>query len=121
MADKILKGNLGAYKGALLENMVAISFNNYDMSSYYFHTPSGSPELDFIYTNLNGEATIVECKSTNRRATSMMFVLANPKRFGQHKAIKIADNNVGIGDGYKTYPIYALEFLLKRRSDKLNS
>lgn len=57
---------------------------------------------------------IVECKSTNNRATSMKFVLANPKRFGCHEAIKYADTNIGGGDGFKTYPLYALGFLKKK-------
>lgn len=109
-AAQVLQGNLSAYKGAIAENMVAASFAAEDSNLYYYHAPNGSPELDFIY-NKNGVPTIVECKSTNGRATSMKYVLADPKKYGVHPAVKIADTNVGVGPGYKTYPIYALGFL----------
>ncbi len=107
---KILNGDLGAYKGAIAENMVAAAFAKEGRSLYYYHAPSGSPELDFLYEE-NGETVIVECKSTNNRATSMKFVLANQKKYGVHPAIKIADANVGGGEGFCTYPLYYLGFL----------
>ncbi|MBQ6462146.1 MAG: ATP-binding protein [Pseudobutyrivibrio sp.] len=113
--QQILAGNLGSYKGAIAENMVASAFTVNGIGLYYFHTPSGSPELDFLFEN-NGETTIVECKSSNTRSTSMKFVLANPKRFGKHPAIKFADTNVGEGDGFYTYPLYAVGFI-KRNTD----
>lgn len=107
---QILEGNLSSYKGAIAENMIASAFTVNNISLYYFHAPSGSPELDFLFEN-NGETTIVECKASNTRSTSMKFVLANPKKFGKHPAIKFADTNVGEGDGFYTYPLYAIGFL----------
>lgn len=107
---KLLNGDLGAYKGAIAENMVAAAFAKEGRLLYYYHAPSGSPELDFLYED-NGEAVIVECKSTNNRATSMKFVLANQKKYGIHPAIKIADANIGGGEGFNTYPLYYLGFL----------
>ena len=53
---------------------------------------------------------IVECKAGNNRATSMKYVLANPQKYGAHPAIKFSDTNVGKGDGFTTYPIYAADF-----------
>jgi predicted AAA+ superfamily ATPase len=113
--QQILAGNLSSYKGAIAENMVASAFAVNGIGLYYFHTPSGSPELDFLFED-NGETTIVECKASNTRSTSMKFVLANPKRFGKHPAIKFADTNVGEGDGFYTYPLYAVGFI-KRNND----
>ena len=113
---KILNGDLGAYKGAVAENMVAASFAKNGQKLYYFHAPSGSPELDFLYEK-NGEVVIVECKSSNNRATSMKFVISNPKKYGTHPAMKIADANIGGGQGFETYPLYALGFL-KKKSEK---
>ncbi|MCR5723915.1 MAG: AAA family ATPase [Treponema sp.] len=107
---KILSGDLGAYKGAIAENMVAAAFAKENRSLYYFHAPSGSPELDFLFEE-NGEAVIVECKATNNRATSMKFVIANQKKYGVHPALKIADANIGGGPGFNTYPLYYLGFL----------
>ncbi|MBQ9206264.1 MAG: ATP-binding protein [Treponema sp.] len=111
---KILSGDLGAYKGAVAENMVAASFSKIGKPLFYFHAPSGSPELDFLFEK-SGEVVIIECKASNNRATSMKFVLANPKRFGEHKAVKIADSNIGQGSGYETFPLYALGFMQAKR------
>ena len=111
-ASKILSGDLGPYKGAIAENMVAVSFIQNGMNLYYYHHPTGSPELDFLFEE-DGKVKLLECKSTNGRATSMKFVLANPKRFGEHKAIKISDSNVGSTDTFDTYPLYYLGFLPK--------
>ncbi len=107
---KVLSDELGAYKGAIIENITASSFIFSGRRLYYYHAPSGSPELDFVYEK-GEEVIIVECKSTNTRATSMKHVLANPKKYGTHTAVKYADTNVGKGDGFITYPLYALGFL----------
>ncbi len=107
---KILSGDISSYKGALAENMVASAFAANEMKLYYFHAPSGSPELDFLFED-NGEAVIVECKSNNNRATSMKYVISNQKKYGIHPAIKFSDTNIGQGDGFTTYPLYAIGFI----------
>ncbi len=109
----ILSGDLGAWKGAAAENMVAAAFHREGRSLYYYHAPSGSPELDFVFED-GEDVTIVECKSTSRWATSMKFVPANPERFGSHRAVRIADANTGSGKGGRTYPLYSPGFLKKR-------
>lgn len=113
-AFNVLKGDLSAYKGAIAENMVATVFNSLDLPLYYYRASSGSPELDFVY-NEGGKATIIECKSSNNRATSMKYVLSNPKKYGEHKGIKIADSNIGISKEYVTFPLYALNFILDKK------
>lgn len=112
--EKILSGDLGSYKGAIAENMVAASFSKNGIDLYYFHAPSGSPELDFLYEE-KGMVGIIECKSSNNKATSMKFVLANQKKYGSHPAVKIADSNVGGGEGFSTYPLYSLGFMQKKQ------
>ena len=107
---KILTGDISSYKGAIAENMVASAFASNGIKLYYHHAPSGSPELDFVFEK-NGQAVIVECKSTNNRATSMKYVIAHPKKYGRHPAVKYADTNVGGGEGFDTYPLYAIGFL----------
>ena len=110
MSSQILSGNINSYKGAIAENLVASALAINGLSLYYYHAPSGSPELDFVIER-DGEAVLGECKSTNRRATSMKFVLSNPKRFGYHPAVKYSDTNVGTGQGFYTYPLYAIGFI----------
>ena len=107
---KILDGDLGPYKGAVAENMVASAFSKAGKDLYYFRDVTGSPELDFLFEK-DGNTVIIECKAFNNRATSMKFVLANPKRFGVHPAVKIADTNVGTTNGYDTLPLYSLGFI----------
>ncbi len=107
---KILSGDLRAYKGAVAENMVASCFAKKGIPLFYFHAPSGSPELDFLYEK-NGDVVIIECKSSNNRATSMKYVLSNPKKYGKHTAIKLADANIGQTNNFETLPLYTLGFI----------
>lgn len=111
---KILDGDLGPYKGAVAENMVASAFSKAGKNLYYFHDSTGSPELDFLFEK-DGETVIIECKASNNRATSMKFVLANPKRFGVHPAVKIADTNVGTTNDFDTLPLYSLGFIQQEK------
>ena len=111
----ILSGDISSYKGAIAENMVASAFATAGIKLYYFHAPSGSPELDFLYED-KGEAAIVECKASNNRATSMKHVIANPKKYGVHPAVKFSDTNVGGGDGFTTYPLYAIGFMERQKT-----
>ena len=107
---EILKGNLGAYKGAIAENMVAAALYQNGYELFYYRGPNGSPEIDFV-TTMDGEATLIECKSTNNRATSMKYVLAKPEKYGRHPAVKVSDTNVGQGERFFTYPLYYCGFL----------
>ena len=104
---KILSGDISSYKGAIAENMVASAFATSGRNLYYFHASSGSPELDFLFEE-SGEVTIVECKASNNRATSMKFVISHPEKYGVHSAIKYLDTNVGNGKGFYTLPLYAI-------------
>ena len=115
VAEKILNGELGAYKGAIAENMVACAMTDSEIPLYYYRASNGSPELDFVYSE-NGEPVIIECKAGNNRPTSMKFVLEHPKKYGKHKGIKIADANIGNTGSFTTYPLYSLEFILKKNS-----
>lgn len=89
----------------------ALYANN--MPGYFYRHPTGSPELDFVIS-IQGEPTIIECKSSRTSAISMRFVLDHKKRFGSHPAIKPAETNVGKGDGFRTLPLYALGFIFSQ-------
>ncbi len=109
-AKAVLSGDLSSYKGAIAENMVACAFNKLNLGLYYYHASNGSPELDFL-TERDRNVVIIECKSSNNRATSMKYVLANTKKYGYHPAIKLSDTNIGGGNGFDTLPLYAASFL----------
>ena len=117
---KILSSTLGAYKGTIAENMVASAFATNNKPLFYFHAPSGSPELDFLFEK-DGQVGIIECKASNNRATSMKFVLANSKKYGIHPAVKIADANIGNSQEFDTLPLYSLGFLPKRPKSNIIS
>lgn len=116
-AARVLNGDLSAYKGAIAENTVACAFVTAGIPLYYYHARSGSPELDFIFSD-HGTPTIVECKSSRTSATSMKYVISHPEKYGVHPAIKYADTNVGGGEGFVTYPLYALGFLENKSNDQ---
>ena len=90
--------------------MVASALATSGIQPYYYHAPSGSPEIDFVFVGA-GVPTMVECKATNNRMTSMRYLLEHPEKYGKHPAVKFADTNVGGGKGFTTYPHYALGFL----------
>lgn len=109
----ILLNDLSSYKGAIAENMIASALKIYNYKSYYYRSPTGSPELDFIFNN-DGQITLVESKSNNNRPTSMKTVLDNPKKYHVDKAIKFANANIGRSEKYITLPLYSFEFVLKK-------
>ena len=49
----------------------------------------------------------------------MKYVLANPKKYGLHEAVKIADAKVGMSAGFKTIPLYALGFINNNKELKM--
>ncbi len=114
-AATILRGELGAYKGAIAENMVASALYHRGYSLYYYRGSSGSPEIDFVEP-LEGENTLIECKASNTKPTSMKYVLSKPEKYGKHPAIKISDTNVGAGEGFTTYPLYYCGFFSQKES-----
>lgn len=118
VAGAILNGDISSYKGAIAENMVATAFIQASRPLYYFHAPSGSPELDFLYED-SGDVVIVECKATNNRATSMKYVISKPQKYGVHKAIKYADTNIGEGNGFDTYPLYAVGLIERPKKENI--
>ena len=115
VAQKILSGDISSYKGAIAENMIASAFSINEICLYYFHAPSGSPELDFLFEK-ESEVSIVECKATNNRATSMKYVIAHPEKYGSHRAVKFSDTNMGQGEGFDTYPLYAAAFMNPKKN-----
>lgn len=115
---ELVSGNLGLYKGALYENLVAQMFQRYGKKCYYFE-PNASTEIDFIIT-YNGLITPIEIKSgMNTRAISLHnFVEKYHSEQAycfsmKHQAMK------GKGPLYY-YPLYLLEFLLQEEEQVLN-
>ncbi|MCR4787475.1 MAG: ATP-binding protein, partial [Lachnospiraceae bacterium] len=92
-AGKILSGDLGMYKGAIYENIVADAFSKNDRPLYYYHKEGGL-EIDFI-TSVDLEVSLVEVKAQTGNAKSAKTILKNKDQYGVSKCIKLSANNVG--------------------------
>lgn len=108
-AGRILTGDLGMYKGAIYENIIADCFSKHGRELYYYHKDSGL-EIDFV-TNYQGEVVIVEVKARNGNTKSANTVLKNKDRYGVNLCIKFGENNIGFEDEKLTVPSY-MSFLV---------
>ncbi|MBO5564248.1 MAG: ATP-binding protein [Lachnospiraceae bacterium] len=109
-AGKILSGEMGMYKGAVFENIIADCFSKQAKALYYFHKDSGL-EIDFV-TKENDEITLIEVKATTGNTKSAKTVLKNKDVYHAVKSIKLSENNVGVNENMITMPYY-LAFLLQ--------
>ncbi len=109
-AGRILSGDLGMYKGAIFENIVADAFSKMSKPLYYYHKDSGL-EIDFIAI-IENEITLIEVKAVTGNAKSANTILKNREQYGVSRCIKLSANNVGSEEGKLTLPYY-MTFLLK--------
>lgn len=105
----ILQGNLGGFKGAIYENLMADTLCKKGQRLYYFHKESGL-ELDFL-VRLGGECVPLEVKARSTQAKSAFTVLKHPEKYGVKHIIKFGDYNIGRNGGLLTLPTY-MQFLL---------
>ena len=87
----IINGNLGIYKGAIYENIIADIFSKNNKQLYYFEY-RGDLEIDFLI-RYKGTATAVEVKSAdNTKSKSMRSAMEN---HGVTRGIKLTSKNLG--------------------------
>ena len=105
--EDIIDGNLGIYKGAIYENIIADIFTKSGKKLYYFEQ-NNKLEIDF-FIRLDKAATAVEVKSAdNTRSKSMDAVLS---KFSGLHGIKLSSKNVGGTDNFDSFPLYMAMFL----------
>ena len=109
----ILQGNLGGFKGAIFENLMADTLHNKQQSLYYFLKDSGL-ELDFL-VRMKGECVPLEVKAKTAQAKSVQTVLRHADKYHVKHVIKFGDFNVGREGQLLTLPNY-MQFLLARQS-----
>lgn len=105
----ILQGNLGGFKGAIFENLMADTLIKKGQNLYYFQKDSGL-ELDFLI-RYKGECVPVEVKARNAQAKSIATVRKHPEKYGVKHFIKFGDYNIGRDGDLLTLPTY-MQFLL---------
>lgn len=104
--------NLGVYKGALYENIVADAFVKSGYSLSYYKRENSSLEQDFFVRT--GQSLLpVEVKAKNGTAKSMRTLIRSEHYSDIHYGIKLTGGNIGYGDNIYTFP-YFCTFLLKR-------
>ncbi len=110
MALEIMEGNLGIYKGAIYENIVADMFAKSHKKLYYFEHNS-TLEIDF-FIRYDKKATAVEVKSAdNTKSKSLNSVMAN---WGVLQGIRLSSKNIGEKVNNKDIlyiPLYMAMFL----------
>ena len=103
----IIDGNLGIYKGAIYENIVADIFTKQNKKLYYFEYRN-KLEMDFII-RYEKEATAIEVKSAeNTKSKSMESIIKN---WNVKKGIKLSGKNISGNDVVRNYPLYMSMFL----------
>ena len=107
-AAKILSGDLGFYKGAIYENIIADCFSKQGRKLFYFRKDSGL-EIDFV-ENIGGEIAIIEVKATSGHSKSAKTVLSN-NNYAAKVCYKLSENNIGVADKMVTLPYYMAMFL----------
>ena len=104
--------NLGIYKGAIYENMVAEALKKQGYSLCYYKREDSTLEEDFFIRNTDSLIP-VEVKATNNTSKSLAELIDNPKYGDIHFGIKLAKANIGFNGKVFTFP-YFTAFLLKR-------
>ncbi|MDR0596388.1 MAG: ATP-binding protein [Clostridiales Family XIII bacterium] len=105
--EDIIDGNLGIYKGAIYENIIAEIFTKRGKKLYYYEK-GNKLEIDF-FIRRSKTATAVEVKSAdNTKSKSLDSVMEN---YGVEAGIKLSGKNVGKAGRIESFPLYMAMFL----------
>ncbi len=104
--------NLGVYKGALYESIVAEALKKCGYSLYYYKRDNSTLEEDF-FVRTRKSLLPIEVKSTNGTAKSLRTLIKSKNYSDIQYGIKLTSGNIGFADNIYTFP-YFCTFLLKR-------
>lgn len=105
--EDIIDGNLGIYKGAIYENIIADILAKKGRKLYYFEYNS-TLEVDF-FIRYEKVVTAIEVKSAgNSKSKSLETVM---DKYNVKKGIKLAPSNYGKKNDIDIFPIYMAMFL----------
>lgn len=106
-AEDIIDGNLGIYKGAVYENIIADILAKNGKKLYYYEKNS-QIEIDF-FIRYQKTATAVEVKSAEKATSKSMTAII--KNYGVKHGIKLSTQNVSGNESVETFPLYMAMFL----------
>lgn len=109
--------NLGVYKGALYENVVAEALTKSGYDLYYYRREDSTLEEDF-FVRTASELIPIEVKAKNGRSKSLKTLIESDKYADISRGLKFIGGNIGCSDNIYTYP-YFCAFLLKRHLARL--
>ena len=104
--------NLGVYKGALYENIVAEALTKIGYDLYYYKKDNSTLEEDF-FVRTKDALIPVEVKATNGKAKSLTTLINSEHYKDISYGIKFTGGNIGFEKNIYTFP-YFCTFLLKR-------
>lgn len=104
--------NLGVYKGALYENIVAEALAKSGYNLYYYKRSDSSLEQNFFVRTAKSLIPI-EVKATRGTSKSMRTLIRGKSYSDIHYGIKFAGGNIGYSEDIYAFP-YFCAFLLKR-------
>lgn len=104
--------NLGVYKGALYENIVAEALVKSGYKLYYYKKDNGTLEEDFFIRTANNLIPI-EVKAKGGHSKSLRTLISSNEYPDIAYGFKLSANNIGYNEHIYTFP-YFCTFLLKR-------
>lgn len=111
-ADVRANRNLGIYKGAVYENIVAEALTKCGCRLYYWRRADSSLEEDFFVRDAESLVPL-EVKGGNNRSKSLRELVDSPRYPDVKWGIKLADANIGFADNILTMPWFCA-FLVPR-------
>jgi len=104
--------NLGVYKGAIYENIVAEAFVKMGFPIYYYKKENAQLEMDFFLRDTNSLIP-VEVKANDNATVSLNNLIKNNTYPDIKYGVKLCRKNIGFNGTFYTFP-YFCTFLLKR-------
>ena len=104
--------NMGTYKGAIYENIVADMLVKQGYRLYYFNGNNPALEMDFFIRDANSLIPI-EVKANDGATASLNKLIISDKYPDVKYGIKLGYKNICFNGRFYTFPYY-LTFLLKR-------
>ena len=103
--------NLGVYKGALYESIVAEALVKSGLGLYYYKRENSTLEEDF-FARTASRLVPVEVKAREGRSKSMRALISDGRYPDISWGIKLHGGNVGEANGVRTFPLWCA-FLLR--------
>ncbi len=104
--------NLGIYKGAIYENLVAQMLKSSGINLFYYKKEDSQLEMDFFARTTNYLVPI-EVKAKDGATISLNNLIKSPEYEDIKFGIKLCNKNIGFNGKFYTFP-YFCTFLLKR-------